>query len=245
MQPGVTEARAAVRALVFGGTGAVGSEVLRGLREHGVPTVFTYHRSREKAQALAAELSQRAVPVDLAEPEAVRGLIEQLVREEAAPNVLIHCAAVTRSLTLDQISSDDWRQAHAVNCESAFVACQALAPSLIKAKRGHIVFVGALDRTQSFAAPIHFAATQGALSALTMALAKELGPHGICVNLVALGLLDRGLSREISPKLTADYQKFSALRRFGTPSEAAKAILWLALANTYMSGKVLAANGGI
>jgi 3-oxoacyl-[acyl-carrier protein] reductase len=207
--------------------------------------VFTYRTSRDKAQALATELSQRAICVDLAEPQAVRALIAQLVSEDNAPDVFIHCAAVHRALSLDQIGDDDWAHVHAVNIQSAFVACQALAPSMIQAKRGQIVMVGALDRTQSFAAPVHFAASQGALSALVMALAKELGPHGICVNMVALGLLDSGLSSGIHPKLIADYQKFSALRRFGTPSEAAKAILWLALANTYVSGKVLPVNGGV
>jgi 3-oxoacyl-[acyl-carrier protein] reductase len=83
------------------------------------------------------------------------------------------------------------------------------------------------------------------LSAMTMALAKELGPSGIRVNMVALGILDSGLSRELNPKLVADYKTFSALRRLGTPAEAAKAILWLALENTYMNGKVLSVNGGI
>jgi NAD(P)-dependent dehydrogenase (short-subunit alcohol dehydrogenase family) len=78
-----------------------------------------------------------------------------------------------------------------------------------------------------------------------MALAKELGPRGIRINLVALGVLDAGLSRELSPELLEDYKQFSALRRLGTPREAARAVLWLALHNRYMNGKVLAVNGGI
>jgi 3-oxoacyl-[acyl-carrier protein] reductase len=83
------------------------------------------------------------------------------------------------------------------------------------------------------------------LAALTMALAKELGPRGIRVNMAALGVLDSGLSRDLDIKLLADYQVFSALRRCGTPAEAARAILWLALENSYMNGKVLPVNGGI
>jgi 3-oxoacyl-[acyl-carrier protein] reductase len=49
----------------------------------------------------------------------------------------------------------------------------------------------------------------------------------------------------LNPQLVADYKAFSAMRRLGTPAEAAKAILWLALENTYMNGKVLSVNGGI
>lgn len=232
-------------ALVFGGTGAVGSEVLRGLSEAGVSTVFTYNRSREKALALAATYSQRAVAIDLAQPSAVRGLIQSLESEGITPGIFIHCAAVSRLLSVENITDAEWQTVQAVNCHSAFAACQGLAPQMVRQKEGHVVLVGALDRMQSLPVPIHFAASQGALSAMTMALAKELGPRGICINMMALGVLEGGLSREISPRLLADYKAFSALRRLGTPQEAAKAILWVALENTYMNGKVLSVNGGI
>jgi 3-oxoacyl-[acyl-carrier protein] reductase len=232
------------QALVFGGTGAVGSAVLRGLAQAGIPTVFTYHRSEEKAQALAAGHSQRAIRIDLADADAIRSLVRDLERDGAVPEVFIHCAAVSRYLPLEEISEGDWREAHLVNGYSAFVACQELAPRMA-GKDAHIVLVGAIDRVQSISLPVHFAASQGMLPAMTMTLAKELGPRGIRVNMVALGLLDDGLSRGISPKLVADFKAFSALRRLGKPEEAARAILWLALENTYMNGEVLPVNGGL
>jgi NAD(P)-dependent dehydrogenase (short-subunit alcohol dehydrogenase family) len=232
------------QALVFGGTGAVGGAVLAGLARAGIPTVFTYHRSEAKAQALAAEHSQRAVAIDLADANAIRRLIRDLGRDGAVPDVFIHCAAVTRYLSLEDISEADWREAHLVNGYSAFVACQELAPKLA-GREAHIVLVGAMDRVQSISLPVHFAASQGMLSAMTMTLAKELGPRGIRVNMVALGLLEAGLSRGIAPKLVADFKAFSALRRLGKPEEAARAILWLALENTYMNGEVVPVNGGL
>jgi 3-oxoacyl-[acyl-carrier protein] reductase len=125
------------------------------------------------------------------------------------------------------------------------VACQELIPAMARAGEGHIVVVGALDRTQSLPLPVHFAASQGMLSAMCMALAKEVGGQGIRVNMVAVGLLDGGLSREISRQSVEDYKTFSALRRVGQPREVARAILWLALENGYMNGKVVPANGGI
>jgi 3-oxoacyl-[acyl-carrier protein] reductase len=232
-------------ALVFGGTGTVGSEVLRGLAEAGIPTAFTYHRSGDRAQELARELGQRAESIDLADVSAIRRLLQKLESEGITPNIFIHGAAVTRTKPLDQVTDEDWREVHVVNCQSAFVACQQLAPGMARARRGSIVLVGALDRAQSLPMPVPFAASQGTLSAMTMALAKELGPHGILINMVALGILESGLSKDLSPKAQADFLSFSALRRVGAAREAARAILWLALENTYMSGKVLPINGGI
>ena len=128
MRPDVSSSKA----LVFGGTGSVGSAVLRGLAEARVPTVFTYHRSAERAQALAAEYAQRAVPVDLTEPNAARRLVQELDRDGDAPDIFIHCAAISRQLALERITDDDWHRVHLVNAHSAFVACQELAPRMAK-----------------------------------------------------------------------------------------------------------------
>ncbi|MFL5344711.1 MAG: SDR family NAD(P)-dependent oxidoreductase [Hyalangium sp.] len=233
------------RALVFGGTGTLGAEVLKGLARANIPTAFTWHQSRERAHALASELSMRPMQVDLSDAVATRGALRALREEGFAPNLFIHCAGLNASASLDKITDELWQKTMAVNCQSAFIACQELAPTMAQAGEGHIVLVGALDRTQSAPSPVHFAASQGALSAMAMAVSKELGPKGVRINVVALGLLEGGLSREVGEKLVADYKGFSALRRLGRPEEAAKAILWLALENTYMNGKVMPVNGGI
>ncbi|MBI3891586.1 MAG: SDR family oxidoreductase [Candidatus Wallbacteria bacterium] len=233
------------RALVFGGTGAVGREVLAGLAEARVETAFTWHTSERLASDLASRHSQREVRVDLASPAATREAIATLARDGFCPDLFIHCAAVNRTAPLARLTDADWDEAQAVNCRSAFVACRELAAGMTASGEGHVVLVGALDRAQSLPAPAPFAASQGALAALAMALAKELGAGGVLVNMVALGILETGLSRGLEAGLLADFKGFSALRREGTPAEAARAILWLALENTYMSGKVLSVNGGI
>ncbi len=223
----------------------MGAEVLRGLARANVSTAFTWHQSRERAHALASELSMRSVQVDLADAAATRAMLRALHEEGFMPNLFIHCAGVNQAASLGEITDETWQRAMAVNCRSALIAAQELAPTMAKAGEGHMVLVGALDRTQSAPSPVHFAASQGALTALAMAVAKELGPKGVRINVVALGLLDGGLSREVGAKLVSDYKGFSALRRLGRADEAAKAILWLALENTYMNGKVLPVNGGI
>jgi NAD(P)-dependent dehydrogenase (short-subunit alcohol dehydrogenase family) len=228
------------RALVFGGSGYVGSEVVAELRRQGVETVFTYLSNEAKAKQIAKEHGALAEKVDLADSTAVQALVGK-----TSADIFVHCAGISQLLTLDSISDADWARAHAINVQAAFTASRMLAPHMAKKKSGHIVLVGALDRTQALPLPVHFAATQGALSALTMGLAKELGSDGILVNQVALGLLEGGLSAALGKELAEDYKNFSALRRMGTAREAAKAITWLALENTYISGKVISVNGGI
>ena len=232
-------------ALILGGTGAVGSAVLRGLAKRNVPTLFTYFRSTEKARALSAEYSQESRKVDLGESNSIKELFSELDRRSVVPEIVIHCATVSSNKPLAETSDEEWDQIQRVNARSAFIVCRELARRLKPSKEVHLVLISALDRVQSLPLPIAFAASQGALSSMVMAMSKELGAIGLRINLLALGPLESGLSQSLDPKLMDDFRNFSALRRLGTPEEAANAALWLALDNSYMNGKVLTVNGGI
>ncbi len=237
MQPDLSAAPAR-RALVLGGTGAVGSAVLRELARRSVHAAFGYCRSAEKAQMIGLEYGHTPFQVDLADASATRTALDAL----ETPDVVIHCAGVSAPRTLDEIDLAAWQEAMAINTQSAFLLCQWVAA---RGKPCDIVLVGALDRAQSLPLPVHFAATQGALCGLVMALGHELGPRGIRVNLVALGVLSSGISDNLMPRRRKEYETFSALRRVGTADEAAKTIAWLALENTFIQGKVVSVNGGI
>jgi len=229
-------------ALVLGGTGAVGRHVVRRLAAAGQPVVFTYHRAADAARALADETGARAVgPLDLSTPGPLREAFAQL---DPAPQLLVHCAAVARPAPLPEVTDADWSQVLAINAQSALVACQELARAL-EGRPGRVVLLGGLDRAQSLPVPLAYAASQGALGALTMALGKELGPRGVLVNMLVTGPLDEGLSRDLDPELLAQYEAFSAMQRRGTAAEVADAAVWLATSNGYMNGKVVAVNGGV
>jgi NAD(P)-dependent dehydrogenase (short-subunit alcohol dehydrogenase family) len=219
------------RALVLGGSGAIGSAVVRGLVARDVATTFTWHEHSHEIAGAAA------VRADLTKAAELRALFA------GEPfDILVHCAAVHRPGALADLTTEDFDAAVALSGRSAFVAMQELA----RARRpAHVVFVGALERAQSLPLPAPFAAAQGMLSALAMSFAKELGPQGILVNVVAGGLTNEGVAKGVSAKNLAHYTKLSSLHRLATPDEIAAPVLFLALDNAYMTGKTLAANGGI
>jgi NAD(P)-dependent dehydrogenase (short-subunit alcohol dehydrogenase family) len=237
------------QALVLGGSGTVGRAVVRALTDAGVPTVFTHHTSREPSLTLARELDQRTEQVDLRDRTAIATLFARLEAEDRVPDVLIHCAGQLCTTPLVELSDDAFEESYAIGARSAFAACREMARLAHRrpdAEHGRdIVLVGALDRGQSLPIPVAFAACQGMLPAMAMAIAKELGPLGVRINVIALGLLDAGLSLRLATPTRDAYLAYSALRRFGSAEEAARAIVWLALENTYLSGKVAAINGGL
>lgn len=218
------------RVLVTGGTGHVGEAVLRQLRERGLAATFTWHGDGERARALADELDHRAVECDVRDRAAVRAACA------SGPDVVIHGAAVVGG-------DDDWDEVLAVNARAAWFLAREAAPRMTRG--GDLVLCASLDGLQSVPSPPCFAASQGALSGLVRALAKELGPRGIRVNLVVLGVLDGGIAGALEAGRKRDYEKFAALGRVGTAAEAARAILAIALDNELMTGAIVPVTGGL
>jgi NAD(P)-dependent dehydrogenase (short-subunit alcohol dehydrogenase family) len=229
---------------VLGGTGHVGQAVLAELAAAEVATTFTYLSAVERAQALARQHGQRAIRVDLRDRAALGSVVTGLCAE-SPPDLLVHCAAVGPRQRLAEIDDDGFTDLLGVNLRAPFLACQLLAPHLGARGGGDVVLVAALDGILPVPGPVHFAASQAALLGMTRALAKELGPQGIRVNLVVLGLLDGGLSSALPDSLRRSYLRFSALGRVGTAAEAARTIVWLALENEYMTGALVGATGGV
>ncbi|HET9932633.1 MAG TPA: SDR family oxidoreductase [Polyangiaceae bacterium] len=229
-------------AWVIGGSGAVGSAVVRELRARGLTCTFTWYENEAAAHELARATGARPLRFAAECSTEIEAWVEGALRDHGAPRALVYAAGTSAALKLDAIDVDVFERALKVNVTAPFLVLRALAK---RHAPFDAVLVGALDRGQSLPLPVHYATTQGALGAMTMAIARELGPLGVRVNQVALGVLEDGLSRTLDAAVVQQYVKFSALRRRGTSSEVARAIAWLLLENSYVTGKVVPVNGGI
>ena len=230
------------RALVFGGTGTVGQRVVRRLRDADIGVTFTYLSSEERAAELAEAPGVRAAKLDLRDGEAIEALVAEVA--EQGVDIFVNCAAAAFRETYADLAVDQLDEMWAVNVRAPMVAMRSLGPRMMEQGAGDVIFLGALDRQQSLPIPSGFATTQGALGAYAMSVAKECEGK-VRVNMVALGLLEEGLSEKLDPGLIEDYKTFSALRRLGAPDEVARTVVWLALNNTYLNGEIVSVNGGI
>lgn len=232
------------RALVLGGSGHVGREVVRLLAEEGVATAFSYRRGKEIAAALAAETGARAYETNLAEPADVRALFARLDADGFVADILVHAAVISYHGAIAEVSDEAEAEMHAVNVRSARIAAQCLF-ARIDDSGADIAFLAALDGIAKIPATAAFAATQSARLGLTYALAKELGPRNVRVNLVLLGALDGGIAADLEPSRLADYRRYSAMQRVGTSVEAARAVRRLVLSNRWMTGSIFPVTGGL
>lgn len=231
-------------ALVFGGTGYVGREVVRGLAREGIRVAFTYRNNADVARGLETETGARAYTTNLAEPNQIRDLFQQLDQHAFTPNIFIHAAVVAcRASTVD-VADALADEMYAVNVRSIHVAMQSLI-SRLNGRSADVILTASQAGITKLPASPAFASTQAARMGLMHALAKELGSSGLRINVALLGLLNGGISEGIIPARKADYERYSALSRVGSSAEVATAIVRLALTNRWMTGSILPLTGGL
>jgi NAD(P)-dependent dehydrogenase (short-subunit alcohol dehydrogenase family) len=240
----------------LGGSGFVGEAVCRMLSRRGARVAFTYLTREDKARALESDLpGSRAWRADLRDNAAVKDLVRGITEDFGGLEAMIQCAGTAGDPSLYRsegmspprkflaLQEPGWDEMMDVTVKSSFLAIHAALP-LFKAG-GQIVIVGSMDGVKMVASPVHYAAAKGALKGMVQALAKELGDLGMCVNMVAPGILDGGMGKLLGPDLLAEYLKHCSLKRLGTADEVAEWAAWLALENTYVNGQSVLLDGGL
>jgi NAD(P)-dependent dehydrogenase (short-subunit alcohol dehydrogenase family) len=240
------------RCLVLGGSGTLGRVVCATLAAQGARVGFTFHRSEAVARELASKLDGAAAErLDLTGMADVSRALDALASKLGGADALIHCAVVGSTTEkgsyeeLEDLDEAGFDRLMAVNVKSAVFASRHFARMAGEGKPRNIVLLGSIDGTKSVPAPIPYACSKAALSGLAQSLAKAAGKQGICVNVVAPGLLEAGASRSVPESLRKEYLKHSAMKRLGRLEEVAEVIAWLALENTYVTGQTILVDGGL
>jgi len=221
------------RALVTGGTGALGSAVCRVMAREGADVAFGYSSSEDKATRLADEVraaGRRALALrfDVADPGAVAAAVERLVRELGGVDVLVNAAGISQAVPLALMREDDWDRMLAVNLRGVFLVSRAVLRPMVAQRAGVIVNIGSVAGRRMLDAPVHYAASKAGVSGFTIALAREVARYGIRVTCVVPGLLRGGVGRHVPPALLELYGRRCIAGRVGEPEEVAEVVAFLA-----------------
>jgi NAD(P)-dependent dehydrogenase (short-subunit alcohol dehydrogenase family) len=240
---------------VLGGSGAVGGAVCTALAEAGARVAFTYHQGESRARELRERVpSSVALSADLASVPEVEKAVDAAAEALGGLDAFVQCAGLgvttegedtRRHVTMPAIDESAWDRMMDVNAKSTFFAVRRVTDVMARGDGGNLVLLGSIDGVKPVPSPVHYAASKGALAGMTTAMAKELGPARIRVNMVAPGILEEGLSRDIPKDLLDEYVKHCGLRRPGRLSEVARLVAWLAVHNTYVTGQVVLVDGAL
>jgi NAD(P)-dependent dehydrogenase (short-subunit alcohol dehydrogenase family) len=230
------------RVIVVGASGSLGRALVEELGARDARVGGTYRNG-----TIEGIPSRR---LDLLAVDTIEPILADHAQEHEGAEARVLCApAVSASATpafdhLADIVPAKLVEMMTVNVAAPILCARAFAAMIGTAPR-NVVLVGSIDGAKSVPTAVPYASSKGALMAAARGLAKELGPNGVLVNVVAPGLMDAGASRIVPAEVKKEYLKHSAAKRFATPAEIARSIAWLALENTYVTGQTIILDGGL
>lgn len=233
--------------MITGGARRVGAEIARTLHGAGANLLIHYRTSAVAAEGLARELngkragSAAVAKADLLDHAAPESLVAAALREFGRLDVLINNASTFYPTEMGKVTSAQWEELLGSNLRAPFFLAQAAAASL-KARQGLIVNIVDIHALRPLKGHPVYSIAKAGLAMLTRSLARELGPE-VRVNGIAPGpvlwpeqTMDQELQREIIGK--------TALKRQGSPQDIARTALFLAKDAPYITGQVIAVDGG-
>ncbi|WP_067478848.1 SDR family oxidoreductase [Actinomadura hibisca] len=237
-------------AIVLGGSGGIGGAVAQRLAADGTAVAVHYAGSREKAERVVESITAAggtafAAPGDVADPAEMARLFDLTEERFGGIDVVVNTAGIMLLSPLAEMDIDDFDRMHRVNVRGTFAVSQ-LAARRLRPGGALINFSTSVTRLQqpSYAA---YAATKGAVEAMTLILARELRGRDVTVNAVAPGptatpLFLAGKSEQLVEQIASA----APLERLGTPDDIAEAVAFLAgPGGRWVNGQVLFSNGGI
>ncbi len=235
-------------ALVTGGSRGIGEAVALRLAEDGADVVVTYLGSAERAEAVAAEITAMgrrgwAVRADSADPQEVRAVVAAVAERFGRLDILVNNAGAGFIGPIQETGLEDIDRVLEINVRGPYLFAQAAAAHL--AEGGRIVTIGScMAKRAAFAGGSLYATSKAATIGLSKALARELGPRGITVNVIHPGPIDTDMNPADGPG--ADFQSgFTALGGFGRPADVAATVAHLAgEEGRYITGAEIAVDGG-
>lgn len=238
-------------ALVTGASRGIGAAVARRLARDGAGLIVHYHRSRERAEAVAAEcLTLGAAFAEVAAADVrssadIAALKTSLEQAGRMPDILVHAAGTAHYGLLEDLEEDEWDDIQHVHLKAAYGLAKRFGPAMSWRRRGRIVHVSSVWGVVGAAGEAAYSAAKGGLNGLTKALARELAFAGVTVNAVAPGLVETDMLAELAPSELAELREEVPMKRFADPDEVAELVRFLTLGDTgYITGQVIGLTGG-
>lgn len=239
--------------LITGASRGIGAATAELFAEQGARVVVNYREDREGAEQRAASITASggealAIQADVGNEKDVQRLMDTVATQWGPVRVLVHNASAINRDHFLSATPEQFDMMFGANVRGPFLMSQLAAQQMIAAGMGgSIIHISTILARQTIEKRTLYAATKGALEALTRAMALDLARHHIRVNAVAPGLIyTKALRDGIAALGEEKFIKYIPLDRFGEPREIASVVAFLASdAASYITGALIPVDGGL
>lgn len=236
--------------VITGGSRGIGREMVLRFAEEGSRVTFLYREDRQSAEAVCREAEVAGHPVtaeraDVREPAACQRVVEGVIERSGQLDVLVNNSGVIRDNLLAFLTEEEIRTVLDTNLLGAFNMIRAAVPQMVAQRSGKIINLSSAAAGKGGRGQTNYAASKGALEALTRSLAVELSSKRINVNAVAPGVIETDMTRPLLSTKAEEVKKKILLGRLGRPADVAPVVLFLASRfGDYINGEVVHVDGG-
>ena len=234
-------------ALVTGASSGIGVGIAEALHAQGAHVVLTGRREPE-LQAVAAGLGERAsvIPADLNDATAPASLVEAIEAAHGRLDILVNNAGFTRDMLALRMDDADWNAVLEVDLNAPFRLARAALRGMMKRRAGRIISIASIVGVTGNAGQANYAAAKAGLIGLSKALAQEVAPRGVTINVVCPGFIATPMTDKLNEAQRSGLLSRIPLNRMGTAKDVASAVAYLASDEAaWVTGATIHVNGGM
>ena len=228
---------------ITGATGGIGRAIAEQMKAAGA-TVAVTGRSADKLSAFDDSFIK--IVADLSVDGSAEKLIDEIIAKAGRIDVLINNAGITADTLMMRMSDEQFDNVLNTNLRATFKLCRACLMPMMKQRFGRIINMASIVGVVGGAGQANYAASKGAIIAMTKSIAAEVASRGITANAIAPGFIKTPMTDVLSEELKKKYLEQIPAGRFGEPVDVANACVFLASDEaSYINGQTIHVNGGM
>jgi len=235
--------------IISGASGGIGKEIVKTLAKKNTRLILLYNTNSTEVESLKNNLEKTCEIViykcNLTIAESINKMVNHIIKHYKNIDVLINCAGISKFQQIQDTSESDYYDIIDTNLKSVVLLTAAVSKNMISNQSGKIVNISSMWGKVGASMESLYSASKGAINALTLSLAKELGPSNITVNAVCPGLINTKMNNSLSKETISSIIKETPLGRIGKPKDVANLVQFLISEKaSFITGQLISVDGG-